>query len=434
MKKIFNHLNNTYYYKFLLFMGLFSALSVGLFFLDLSLQNSHLSETLHFSQNFLEDFLIMMIAAIITMVTITFSTIMVVLTLYSGQFSPRTLNDFLQRKVPLNILGYFIGVTIYALIGLVISENNPDLIYAGLTLFALFFFIFSIILFAYYIHYVAKSVQINVYIDQMVKEAVNKIEDNQKTIEEDPLIQLERNDEVEEKTFEHTYKTKRTGYLIDINKKKLLSYLKENNLSISVNIPLNEHIYEDDVLFNYQGKASFDFDENIIKESFVISQEIGGFSAYKEKTMKLVEIAVRALSPGTNDPFTAVTCIEQLGFVFKKLSDTYYSLYYHDDTGVERLMIRSLNYDDLLYDHFYQIYLYGKKDLTIIANILKAFSRIASDSNHDMRISLWQFAKYILKEYDLSSFHTLDFREVHIPLRDLAIQCGQKDAYKSLIE
>jgi uncharacterized membrane protein len=299
---------------------------------------------------------------------------------------------------------------------------------------ALVLFVFSIILFAYYIHYVAKSVQVNVYIDKMVKEAVLKIQDNQKTIQDDPLIKLERNDEAEEKEFEHTFKAKRTGYLIDINKKKLIPYLKENNLAISVKIPLNAHIYEEDILFNYQGDPSFQFDEETIKEAFVISDEIGGFSAYKEKTMKLVEIAVRALSPGTNDPFTAMTCIEQLGFVFMKLSDTYYSLYYQDDQGKERLMIRSLNYDDLLYDHFYQIYLYGKNDLTIIASMLKAFSRIASDSNHDMKTSLWKFAKYIIKDLDLTKTHPLDFREVNIPLRDLAIECRKTDDYKSLIE
>jgi uncharacterized membrane protein len=434
MKKILNHLNSAYYYKFLFFMLVFSALIISLYYIDINIQETAYTNSLHFSQNFLEDFLIMMIASIITMVTITFSTIMVVLTLYSGQFSPRTLNDFLQRKVPINILGYFIGVIVYALIGLIISENNPLMIYANLTLFALILFVLSIILFAYYIHYVAKSVQVNVYIDKLVKQAVIKIEENQKTIQDDPLIKLERNDEAEEKEFEHTYKSKRTGYLIDINKKKLIPYLKDNNLAISVNIPLNEHIYEEDILFNYQGNARFDFDEDVIKDSFVISDEIGPFSAYKEKTMKLVEIAVRALSPGTNDPFTALTCIEQLGFVFMKLSDTYYSLYYQDDQGKERLMIRSLNYDDLLYDHFYQIYLYGKKDLTIIASMLKAFSRIASDSNHDMRTSLWTFAKYIIKDYDLSKSHPLDFREVNIPLRDLAIECRKIDDYKSLIE
>lgn len=434
MKKLINHFNSKYYYKFILFMFISLILLLGLYAIDIAIQESLYAQRLNFTQTFLEDFLIMMIAAIITMVTITFSTIMVVLTLYSGQFSPRTLNDFLQRKVPLNILGYFIGVIIYALIGLIISENNPTFLYPNVTLIALILFVISVVLFAYYIHYVAKSVQVNVYIDKMVKEAVGKIEENQQTIHDDPLIQLEHNDEEEEKDFEYEYKTKRTGYLIDINKKKLIPYLKENNLSISVKIPLNEHIYEDDVLFNYQGKKQMDFDEDLIKESFTISDEIGSFSAYRQKTLKLVEIGVRALSPGTNDPFTAMTCIEQLGFVFKKLSDTYYSLYYHDEEGTERLMIRTLNYDDLLYDHFYQIYLYGKDNLSIIASMIKAFSRIADDSNHDMKVSLWNFAKYIIKDMNINDLHPFDQRKISVPLKDLATQCRKKDDYKSLIQ
>lgn len=434
MKKFFIHINNTYYYKFLVYILIFSGLSIVLFQIDKGIQSTSFVETLPFTQNFLKDFTIMMIAAIITMVTITFSTIMVVLTLYSGQFSPRTLNDFLQRKVPLNILAYFIGVIVYALISLIISQTNTGIIYSLMTLFALVIFVLSIMLFAYYIHYVAKSVQINVYIDQLVKSAVKDIENYQETIKDDPLIQLERNDTLEDQSFNQAYKAKRTGYLIDINKKKMLNYLKENNVSISVKIPMNEHVYEDDILFNYQAKNDLSLDEQIIKDSFIIGQELGSYSDYREKTMKLVEIAVRALSPGINDPFTALTCIEQLGYVFKKLSDTYDSLYYHDDKGKARIMIKTLNYDDLLYDHFYQIHMYGQKDLTIIASLLKAFSRIAQDSNYDMLDSLWRFAMYILKDIDYKSLHQFDQKEIKLPLKDLAIQCQQMDAFRTIIE
>ncbi|QWC00318.1 DUF2254 domain-containing protein [Mycoplasmatota bacterium] len=435
MKKIINFINSKYYLKFLFYIIIFSLLSIGLFYTDKAIQGSQYNLNLAFSQDFLEDFLIMMIAGIITMVTITFSTIMVVLTLYSGQFSPRTLKDFLQRKVPLNILGYFIGVSAYALITLVISENNNALMYSSMTLFSLILMVISIVLFAYYIHYVSKSVQVNVYIDKMVKEAVEVIEDRQSTIKDDPYIQLERNEEDADKEFNLEYKTAHTGYLIEINKKKLLTYLMENNLSIAVNIPLNEHIYEDDILFKYNTESeSFDFDEEMIDECFVIRNESGSFSEYQEKTMKLVEIAVRALSPGTNDPFTAVTCIDQLGFVFMKLSDSYYSLHYHDDEGKERLTIKTLNYDDLLYDHFYQIYLYGKEDLTIISSMLKAFARISSESNYDMKSSLWKFAEYILKDKRIKDLDEFDFREIHVPLRDLSVRCNKYSEYKSLLE
>ena len=36
---------------------------------------------------------------------------------------------------------------------------------------------------------------------------------------------------------------------------------------------------------------------------------------------QLVEIAVRALSPGVNDPFTAITCVDRLGSALRRLAE-----------------------------------------------------------------------------------------------------------------
>ena len=38
---------------------------------------------------------------------------------------------------------------------------------------------------------------------------------------------------------------------------------------------------------------------------------------------ELVEIAARALSPGVNDPFTAVTCLDWLGAALSDLSPAF---------------------------------------------------------------------------------------------------------------
>jgi hypothetical protein len=43
---------------------------------------------------------------------------------------------------------------------------------------------------------------------------------------------------------------------------------------------------------------------------FIFGDEAVNFSKYLNQTMKLVEIAVRALSPGNNDPSTAKACID----------------------------------------------------------------------------------------------------------------------------
>lgn len=435
MKKILNYLKSRYYVKFILYILGFGGLAIAIFYWDKAIQESSFSDTLVFSQTFLNTILVMMIGSIITIITITFSTIMVVLTLYSGQFSPRTLNDFLQRKIPLNILGYFIGVSVYSIIGLALTANYINFNFAIFTLFAMALFLVGIILFAYYIHYVSKSVQINIYIDKLVKDSVSEIEKYQNKIQENELVSLSRSEDDEEINFDLEYHSFQTGYFNEINTKKLITYLKENDVYITIVKPYNEHVFEDDVLFKYQAKSkNFKFKKEVIEECFIFGDEPGNYNEYRNQTLKLVEIAVRALSPGINDPATAKSCIDQLGYIFMKLSDAHYSLFYKDEDGKIRLIIKTMNYDVLLYDHFYQIYLYGKQDLKIISSIIKALTRISSDSNLDMKDSLWKFATYILKDFDLKSMHEFDFHEVNYELKELAIKSRKFDEYKKLLD
>src|SRR5574342_638842 len=63
-------------------------------------------------------------AALLTMTTITFSTIMVVLTTYSSQFSPRTLNNFVEDPVTMRVLGIFMGGFVYSTLSLLFMSES----------------------------------------------------------------------------------------------------------------------------------------------------------------------------------------------------------------------------------------------------------------------------------------------------------------------
>ena len=174
MKKILLKLDKMYV-KFIVFIILFSSLGFLAFNIDISIQNTQFAQTLDFSQGFTETLAIMVLGGIITIITITFSSILVVMTLYSGQFSPRTLGDFLQRKIPVNVLAFFIGTSIYALLILMLTSRNVVYVYPISALLMIILFAIGITIFAYYVQYVSKAVQINYYMDQLVKDSVLKI-------------------------------------------------------------------------------------------------------------------------------------------------------------------------------------------------------------------------------------------------------------------
>ena len=422
------------YVKFIFYILLFVGLSFVGYYVDINIQNSNFSHTLSFSREFTETLAVMAIGAIITIITITFSSILVVMTLYSGQFSPRTLSDFLQRKVPVNVLAFFIGISAYTLLSLMFINRNVVDVYPLTTLMMMIFFALGLSIFAYYIQYVAKAVRVNVYMDELVKDSVKKIEAYKKNIDENERITLLKDIDFEIKDA-HEFHSPVSGYFVDLNYDKLLTYLKEENAYISISIPFNEHIFEDDIIFEYQGKKkSFDLDAEKFKEFFVIGNEPQNHEEYLNKTQKLIEIAVRALSPGVNDPVTAMNCIDQLGFILMKLSDGFDSLVYKDDEDEPRLKLRTISFEDLLYDHFSQIYLYGYKDLKVLAAMIRALTRISSDSDHMMKDAIWNFFLYIMKDTEIDKLHPYDRKLLNIEIKDLAHKANKLDAYKVWIK
>lgn len=53
--------------------------------------------------------------------------------------------------------------------------------------------------------------------------------------------------------------------------------------------------------------------EGAVREAFVLGQERTPHQDLEYALNQLVEVALRALSPGVNDPFTAIVCIDRLG-------------------------------------------------------------------------------------------------------------------------
>ena len=86
---------------------------------------------------------------------------------------------------------------------------------------------------------------------------------------------------------------------------------------------------------------------------------------------QLVEIAVRALSPGINDPFTAINCIDQLAaglslLAGRKLPPA--ELY--DEQGTLRISKPKMRYSHLLDAAFSQIRDHAQRDQTVSTHLI----------------------------------------------------------------
>ena len=88
------------------------ALSIIFFYIDLYLIESlseYIPSILLTNVDLAKTIMGNLSGALLTMTTFTFSTILVVLTMYSSQFSPRTLKNFVHDRLTWRVLGVFLG-------------------------------------------------------------------------------------------------------------------------------------------------------------------------------------------------------------------------------------------------------------------------------------------------------------------------------------
>ena len=92
-----------------------------------------------------------------------------------------------------------------------------------------------------------------------------------------------------------------------------------------------------------------------------------------------MDIALKAVSPASNDPSTAINCIDQLSSIlirFAAYKAPQTEFYYPE--GTLRLRIPWLGFDRILESAFEQIRLYAQADVAVSLRLLRAFSDIAS--------------------------------------------------------
>ncbi len=99
---------------------------------------------------------------------------------------------------------------------------------------------------------------------------------------------------------------------------------------------------------------------------------------------QLAEIAVRALSPGGNDPYTAINCIDYLGSALAELASRELPPPWHfDDQGRLRLIVREQSFESALTAAFDQIRRCGRSDAAVTLSLLKTIAVILSFTRNE---------------------------------------------------
>ncbi len=378
--------------------------------------------------------------SLFAMITVSFSTIMVVLTMYSSQFSPRTMQDFLKNKVTLKVLGVFIGGFIYSILTLLFLNDNLQGAQEATIFSALIAVIVAIVClayFVYFIHHAANSVQVNLLIENLKQEIIDIVDKIEERNNSDDKIRNTPPSNLKEITEKDamTFNANRSGYIQYIYDIQLTNLADELDLIIRAEKMIGDYVTENTIIFSvWQLNPEEDMKEEMevidkkILDHLVIDNERSKKNDIEFGLLKLTEVALRAISPGINDPNTAVFCINQLGWVLSRIAvANIENTYYYNDKDELCFILEDISFWDLLYKTFYQLRHYGNQDVSVAGSLLDALLIIAEGSPKEIKKQVWDFSHYILGGFDIKVLENEDKKFLNHKIYKLAKETGNSD-------
>jgi uncharacterized membrane protein len=312
-----------------------------------------------------------------------FSITLVALTLASSQFGPRLLRNFMHERINQVVLGTYISTYVYCLMVLNVIKDNDEIEF--IPIFSVFLAILAavanIILLIVFIHHISVSIQADKVISEIsaaLSKNINQLfseergEDN--TPRKDPdLIKLKKSYK-----YHQSITSPKSGYLQYIDIEIIMNVAKENMGLAILQFQPGDHVVEGIVLIeNYAEEPLRKEDLQKLQKAFMIGKVRTPQQDAEYSIHQMVEVASRALSPGVNDPFTAIACIDNLTATMCQLTKVKFpSAYLYDEHGKLREVLKTLTFEVMLNASFNQIRQFAKGSPSVVIRLMEAMITI----------------------------------------------------------
>jgi uncharacterized membrane protein len=266
--------------------------------------------------------------SMITIAGVVFSMTLVALSLATSQLGPRLLRNFLRDTTTQVVLGTFVATFLYCLLVLLTIRRAEEVAFVphmSITL-GVVFAVASVGVFIYFIHHVSVSMQANEIVARVSNELIAGID---RLFPEHigraaPRIPAALPDADFLDAFEQEARpvpASADGYVQFIDTDALLELAMEKDVVIRLEkVPGHYVVAGCPLITVWPGKRVADLASDQVNSTFALGSQRSSAQDIEFAATQLVEIALRALSTGVNDPFTAITCVDHLASALSRLA------------------------------------------------------------------------------------------------------------------
>ncbi len=308
-----------------------------------------------------------------------FSITIAALTLAAGQMGPRLLRNFTHDRGVQFTLGAFLGTFSYALIVLrsVRTQSEGAFVpHLSLSVGILFAFV-CVATLVYFVGHMAGRINVDTVVELVsgdVRSAIERLTSDARPSKSAPAGFWRDATPVVDS---------RRGYLQQLDDDGLADWAAEHEVAIQLLVGRGDYVFPGAPIAVVKPPAK-EVDA-AIRNAMALSPQRG--SADLEFVVRqLVEVAVRALSPGINDPYTAMSVLDRLGTALCDVVPLQLpnGILWRDDRLA--LVVPSTTYDGLVDAMFHMIRQNAAGNTAVLMRMIEVLTAVASCERNSERL------------------------------------------------
>lgn len=324
-------------------------------------------------------------SSMITLTALVFSITVLALQLASGQFSPRVIRNFLRDPATKLAMATFVGTFVYAIMLLTTVRVSPGEFVPALgVMVAVALVLASVAVFINYINRITQSVRAITVLTQVAAETRASIDEMYPGgVFEEPVAEPFVPERAADLVVDHAGAP---GVVTTVDEGLLMELAVEADVVIALVPRIGDFVPGGAPLFRVWGAGHPEG-----------KRLRGAVAIEKERTpdrdpafgfRQLVDVAIRALSPGVNDPTTATQSLDHLHDLVRRLTRRRFpSEARADEHGSLRLVLPRLDYEGYVRLAFEEIREYGSESVQVmrrLRDVLTDCISIAPDGRREV--------------------------------------------------
>jgi uncharacterized membrane protein len=278
-------------------------------------------------------FLSTIATAMITIASVTFSMTLIAVTFAGSQIGPRLTTNFMRDKTNQVTLGFFISAFLYCLLILrsIVQHNTQDMIVSHhellympqiSLLIALFLAVIGLIVLVCYIHHVPNSINMFNVVSLVGTSLFNQVETRFPCNIGEGAESAEINIPPDYHQHLKTVLSNSFGYIRILDSNALIELAKEHDCVLQLESDIGAFItINTPLLLIYSSKPVPDELIKQCQNAYALGNKRNQEQDLDFLVNELIEIIARALSPGVNDPFTAINAFDWLHLFLNKIGE-----------------------------------------------------------------------------------------------------------------